>query len=222
MVIVGALNDIGWVGVTRRTSKLPQKLHRRRGRRCQGRGQRKKSSTGSGAWCGIAGSAANAPMQNLRCVRLSGGLHVQCSVIRIWQCDIIHRLIIYWSYLEYYRSHQLKSMIVSTMMYVPAWCTVAYNVSSICPQASRTDKFSGCRPWRGVKERRSFAEGVGIVTIIDPDGKVCGICVNVWNITGHSFRIAIIYGSDCEFFLLFARIRLWCRSVPYIPAYTRR
>lgn len=49
--------------------------------------------------------------------------------------------------------------------------------------ASPNDKFQGCLPWRSTKARTAMVDGK-LLTIDDPDGKMCTICNNVWRILG--------------------------------------
>ena len=50
-------------------------------------------------------------------------------------------------------------------------------------QAKDDDKFHGCRPWRRCKDRKEMINET-LTIISDPDGAVCGICANVYRVSG--------------------------------------
>eukprot|EP00973_Karenia_brevis_P029467 4064709-Karenia_brevis.AAC.1 len=49
-------------------------------------------------------------------------------------------------------------------------------------QASPEDEWKGCRPWRLKRHRTTYTEEQGLVQIVDPDGRCCAICNNVFRI----------------------------------------
>ena len=61
------------------------------------------------------------------------------------------------------------------------------------PSATATpdDRCHGRRPWKSYKLRTVHDPERGLVTVDDPDGKLCGICFNVFRIRGALGRLRL-------------------------------